>query len=156
MQHVPPAFSVPPHIRYGREDELHIWFTDPPGAIVQMSKPQRGTVDQARWLVGPGMALLKQRFPEAKQIVIVLDYRNMTSRDLAARTVLIESASETAKYFSGVFIVPPLQTSKVYRVTLEAAAVLVSALGTRIAIVDSLTSVLVEQGLQVSAAEPAR
>lgn len=152
--HVPPAFPVPPHVRYGREDELHVWFTEPPGAIVQMSKPQHGTLEQSRWLIGPGLALLRQRFPDAQQLVLVLDFRNLTRRDLAARKVLIDSAPETAKYFSGVFIVPPLQTNVVYRTTLQAAAVLVSALGTRIAIVDNLSSVMIEQGLRVADAEP--
>jgi hypothetical protein len=156
MLSVPPAFSVPPHLRYGRGDELHVWFTDPPGAIVQMAKPQRGTVEQARWLVGPGFQLLRERFPEAAKLILVLDYSHMTGRDTAARTVMVDSAGAVAQFFSGVFIVPPLQASVVYRMMLRAAAVLVSALGTPIEIVESLTAVMADQALQLTTAVPAR
>lgn len=150
---IEPAFTEPPHIRYGKEDEIHAWFTDPPGAIVQLAKPQRATLEQARWLVDEGVTLLRKRFSPDEKVILVLDYRNMTSRDNAARTLMMERAPDIAHHFAGVFIVPPLVASPVYRTTLRAAAALVSALGVNIHIVESLQEVMERHKLMLGSAQ---
>jgi hypothetical protein len=145
---VEPAFAGPPHIRHGAQDELHAWFTDPPGAVLQLSKPQRATVEQARWLVGPAIELLRARFPSEEKVILVLDYRNMTSRDTSARTLMMEHAGEIAHMFSHVYIVPPLQANPVYRSALHAAIALVSVFGSPLEIVETLDEVIAKQSLR--------
>lgn len=148
---VEPAFAVPPHVRHGTQDALHVWFTDPPGAVVQLAQPQRATVEQTTWLLGPGLDLLRERFPNGEKLVVVLDYRNMTSRDTSARTLMMERASDISHMFSRVFIVPPPQVSPVYRTMLHAAVALVSAFGPHLEIVGSLAKIISRESLHAHA-----
>jgi hypothetical protein len=145
---VEPAFDVPPHVRHGADAELHAWFTDPPGAVLQLSKPQRSTLEQAEWLVGPAIDLLRARFPGDEKLILVLDYRNMTSRDTSARTLMMQRAGDIVHMFSHVFIVPPLQVSPVYRSALHAAIALVSVFGSPLEIVETLQEVIQKRSLR--------
>jgi hypothetical protein len=145
---VAPAFAVPPHLRHGAQGELHAWFTDPPGAVMQLSMPQHFTVEQAEWLVGPALDRLRERFPNETKLILVLDYRNMTSRDPRARSIMMERASEIADLFGHITVVPPEQPNPVYRTMLHAAVALVSAFGTPVEIMDSFDDVIEQRGLR--------
>jgi hypothetical protein len=148
---VAPAFAVPPHLRHGPKDGLCVWFTQPPGAVLQLSTPQRFTIEQAHWIVGPALEQLLVRFPAGEKLTLIFDFRNMTSRDLSARTVLMEHANDIVHRFSHVFIVPPLQSNPIYRVALQAAVALVSAFGASFVIVESLDEVIAERSLRADA-----
>jgi hypothetical protein len=148
---VEPAFAVPCHVRHGLQDELQVWFTDPPGVVVQLSKPQRSTVAQTRWLLGPCFDLMRERFPHDEKLILVLDYRNMTSRDTSARTLMMDRARDIAHLFSHVFIVPPLHASPVYLAMLHAAVALVSMFGAKLEIVDSLSETISQTSLRALA-----
>lgn len=145
---VEPAFAVPPHLRHGEQGELHAWFTDPPGAVLQLSKPQHFTLEQAEWLVGPGIEQLRARFPHGEKLLLVLDYRNMTSRDTRARTLMMERARDIAHMFAHITVVPPNQPNPIYRTMLHAAVALVSAFGSPIEIVDSFDEVVARRSLR--------
>jgi len=93
---VEPAFALPPHIRHGMEEELHAWFIDPPGAVLQLAQPQHFGVEQAEWLVGPALERLRERFPGDNKLLLILDYRNMTTRDPRARSLMMERARDIA------------------------------------------------------------
>jgi hypothetical protein len=145
---VAPAFAVTPHLRHGAQGELHAWFTDPPGAVMQLAKPQHFTVEQAEWLVGPALDHLRTRFPNEKKLILVLDYRNMTSRDPRARAILMDRARDVAQFFGHITVVPPAQPNPVYRTMLHAAVALVSAFGAPIDIVDSFDEAMAKCGLR--------
>ncbi len=145
---VTPAFAAPPHIRHGEQAELQAWFTDPPGAILQLSKPQHFTLEQAEWVVGPGFDQLRSRFAKGEKLILVLDYRNMTSRDTRARTLMMERARDIAHTFAHITVVPPHQPNPIYRTMLHAAVALVSAFGAPIEVVDSLDEVIARLALR--------
>jgi hypothetical protein len=136
-----PAFAVPPDLLGA--GNLRVWFTDPPGAIVQLSQPARGTKEMAEWLVGPGFARLRGRFPAA-EMILVIDLSLMEGRDSAAREVMIDKAREPGRIFARTFMIPPLKASAVYMATLHAASALFNALGRDINIERSLSAVIAQ------------
>jgi hypothetical protein len=139
---VSPAFDVPPDLQGA--GVLRAWFTDPPGAVVQMAVPSRGTKEMAEWLVGAGYARLRGRFPEAQGFTLVIDLSLMEGRDPAARAVMIDKAREYHSSFARTFMIPPLKGSVVYLTTLHAAAALLNALGLKLKIESSLEAVISE------------
>jgi hypothetical protein len=151
---VEPAFPVPPHVLHGSEGEIQVWFTEPAGAIVQLAKPQRATLEQSQWLVGPGIERLREEFPNGEKLILVLDYRNMTSRDTSARTLMMDRAGDISHMFEHVVIVPPLNASAVYRATLQAAVALVSIWGVHIELVPSLEVAISRYSLSASDKSP--
>ena len=139
MTHAP-AFDRPPDLLGA--GCLRGWFTDPPGAVVQIAQPARGTKEMAEWLVGPMFLRLRGRFPTSEGMVLVLDLSLMDGRDTAARTVVIDRAREAGQIFGRVYIIAPLKTNAVYLTTLHAAATLLNALGRDIHIETSLIEVI--------------
>jgi hypothetical protein len=135
-----PPFAAPPDV-HGAEG-LRTWYTDPPGAIVQLSAPARGTLGMAQWLVGPGFARLRGRFPGEQKMILVLDLSLMEGRDPAARVVIMTKAREMAGFFSRSFIVLPVKANAVYTATLHAAAAVLSSFGIDVVIARSLADVL--------------
>jgi hypothetical protein len=134
------AFPVPPDIH--GVDNVAAWFTDPPGVIIQMLEPSRGTKAMADWMVGPGLDRLRSRFPHAQRLYFVLDVSAMNGRDPAARVVLMDKAREIAGLFEHSFVIPPLKANPVYTATLHAAAALLSAFGVKLEIASSLADVI--------------
>src|SRR5262245_61337066 len=87
----PAAFAVPPHV-VDDSGLIAAWFTDPPGVVLQLTRPARGTTALAEWMVGPGYAQVLRRFPDARDLRVVMDMRQMTGRAATARALLIEHA----------------------------------------------------------------
>jgi hypothetical protein len=141
-----PAFDVPPDLHGA--GVLRAWFTDPPGAVVQMARPGRGTVEIANWMVGPGFARLHGRFPESESLILVMDLRLMEGRDPAARVVMMDKGREVNRLFARTFIIPPLKTNPVYLTTLHAAAALLTAFGVDLKIESSLPKVIAQCDLK--------
>lgn len=127
---VAPFFLVPPHLECP-EGPLHVWFTEPPGAVMQLVEAVRFTTDVARWLTGPGFDLLQARYGEGAVFTVVFDIRQMTSRDPVVRSLFMDTARERGNRFESVIVIPPLQINPVYLAGLHAAAALVSAFGPR-------------------------
>lgn len=144
MAHGPPFDRVPDLLGAG---VVQVWFTDPPGAIVQLSQPSRGTKEMAEWLVGPGFTRVHGRFP-AQELTLVLDLSLMEGRDSAAREVIIGKARESGRMFARVIMIPPLKASSVYMATLHAAIALFKALGRDISIERRLKDVIAQCDLK--------
>ena len=145
-----PIFAAPPHVTCP-VGPLQGWFTDPPGAVVQLTEATEFTIEMARWLVGPGFALLHERFQSrSERLVLLLDIRPMTSRDPAVRTLFMETAREQGGRFAAVVVIPPLQINPVYRTTLQAAAALVSAFGIELEITTQIGDALTRHQLRLS------
>jgi hypothetical protein len=141
-----PAFDAPPDLHGA--GVLRAWFTDPPGAVVQMMRPSRGTVEVADWMVGPGYARLRGRFPGADSLILVMDLSLMEGRDRAARVVMMDKGREFNRLFARTFIIPPLKTNPVYPTTLHAAAALLTAFGVDLKVESSLANVIAQWKLK--------
>jgi len=144
---VEPIFSAAPHAACP-VGPLRAWFTDPPGAVVQLSEAGEFTVDMARWLVGPGFELLLERFQIDTGLSLVLDIREMTTREPVVRTVFMDKAREAASKFGLVAVIPPLRAKGVYLTALHAAGALVSAFGTKFEITSDLDDLLARYGIR--------
>lgn len=120
---VPAIFQTPPDYAHPSGD-LVAWLTDPPGIVVQFARPARGSRELVSWLVDDVEPRFAARFPDRKDLVFVLDLRNMTSREGAARSLLLERAPAFRERFSRTFIVPPLGGAFVTMWIQAAAAVL--------------------------------
>jgi hypothetical protein len=145
-----PAFEIPPDILGA--GLLRAWFTEPPGAVVQLTQLTRGTKELAEWLVGPGYARLRGRFPEAQGLILVVDLSLMDGRDAAARAVMLEKARESKMLFSKTFMIPPMKANPVYLTTLHAAAALLTAFGVDLKIEKSVEEVIARCKLKPAAA----
>jgi hypothetical protein len=135
-----PAFEEPPDVRGA--GLLRAWYTDPPGAVVQMVRRARGTKEMAEWMVGPGLAQLRGRFPGCSELILVIDLSLMEGRDPAARVVMMDAGRELAQLISQTFVIRPEKANPVYLTTLHAAAALLSAFGVSLTISGSLRDVI--------------
>jgi len=88
------AFPRAPHMSYGG---AAVWFTSPPGAVVQLLEPVRGTLDLVNWIVGPFYDELERRFPGRTALIFVFDLELMTGRTAASRSVFLAKARECGK-----------------------------------------------------------
>ena len=145
--HVAPFFSVPPHVECP-VGPLYVWFTEPPGVVLQLMEAVRFTTEIARWLIGPGLDLLAQRYDEATRFTIVFDIRQMTGRDPVVRSLFMDLAREQAGRFEAIVAIPPLQINPVYLAGLHAAAALVSAFGPRFEISGDVAHVIYRHRLR--------
>jgi hypothetical protein len=144
-----PAFNSAPDFQ--GVGALRAWFTDPPGAIVQMARPGRWTQEMAAWMVGPGNARLRGRFPGASGLLLVLDLTLMDGREPGARALMLERASKGGGLVTRIILIPPANANPVYLTTLRAAVTLLKALGKDIKIERSLTKAIAEFGLKPAA-----
>ena len=118
-----------------------MWYTDPPGVVLQLAAPIRGNVEMAEWLCGPGVERLRVRYPNVKGLVLVMDLTLMDGREPDARAVMLRNAAEMRGLFAKVFVVPPAKANRIYLSTLHAAAAVLSAFGVKLSIERSLTMV---------------
>ena len=137
---VAPIFDVPPHAECPT-GPVSAWFTEPAGVVLQLMEATAFTAEMARWLTGPGLSLLQERYGDTR-LIIVLDIRPMTGREPIVRTVFMDAARQYGARFDTVVIVPPLQMNPVYLTGLHAAAALVSAFGPRFDISTDVDQVL--------------
>jgi hypothetical protein len=139
------AFARQPTLRYGG---LATWLVAPAGVVVQVVEPMRGTLDVAKWLVGPVFDALDRRFPGNNSLIIVLDLALMTSRSAAARSVFLAKARECGKRFAEGYFVPPISASAASRQATRASLALIRALGVRIETVDSTAAAIEKLNLR--------
>lgn len=138
---VTPLFLVNPHLECP-SGPLRVWFTAPSGAAVQLSAAAEFTESMARWMLGPGIEALGQRFPGGRDLLLVLDIRSMTSRTPAVRSLFMHGAAEHAGIFARILIAPPLHINAVYLTGLQAAAALVGAFGPHVEITTDVDTAL--------------
>lgn len=148
-----PAFDIPPDL-YGAGGSLRGWYTDPAGAVVQFERPTRATREMTEWLVGPGLARLRGRFPQATNMILVLDLSLMEGRDPAARVVMLDAARKVGSIIGRRILIPPVKTNAVYLTTLHAASALLSAVGINLEIAKSLADVIAEAKLKPAGPVP--
>lgn len=122
------VFAVPPHLE-DPSGTVAIWFTDPPGSVMQFVRAGHGTVEIARWLVGPALEKTLQRFPGKTKLRLVMDLSLMTGRDPAARAVLVETTKKFRERIALSTIIPPQNASVVYLAALNVSVSLLQVFG---------------------------
>ena len=144
-----PAFAVPPHL-LDDSGAIAVWFTDPPGAVLQFTRPERGTTELAKWLCGDGYEQLLRRFPDGEKLRFVLDMRQMTGRAATARSVLIEHGKLVAQRVGPVIILPSMHLGPFYVTVVEGTALMLRAFGLRIDVDHSLERALSKQEMRLA------
>ena len=150
---VEPVFDTVPDLRFGR-GPLVSWFTEPAGAVVQLTEASVFTKDMAEWIVGDGFAHFTQRFPKGTALSLLLDLRPMTSREPAARPVLMAAGTKHLFMFSKVGVVAPRKPPPLYMTTLHGAVALLSAIGPEVSIFETVEDALL--AMELSAAGSGR
>lgn len=140
------GMASPPHLR-SPEGELGAWFTEPPGVVLQFLRPTLGTESMARWIVGPALSEVFRRYPEERGLFFVFDLSLMTGREVAARSILIQSAPKMRHRFCCSVLILPASSSAPFVRTVHAGAALLRTLGVHIDIDASLSVTLRRLGL---------
>ncbi len=129
---------------------LVAWFTQPPGAIIQIAHESELTVDMTRWLVEHGCGQLLARFPGTTPLVIILDFRLMTKREPAVRGLLVEAAKKLGQRLGTGYVLPPANAGKIYLASLHAATAALRAFGAKVEVADSLSNLLAKQRIRAA------
>ena len=144
-----PVFSGAPDLQLD-SGKLAAWFTEPAGAVVQLTEAAVFTKAMAEWVVGPGFDTLKRRYPEQRNLRLLLDLRPMTSREPAARQVVLKAATSSLFLFADVGVVLPARPPPLYLTTLHAAVALLSAFGPEIRLFETIDDALAHMRLRAA------
>jgi hypothetical protein len=97
----------------------------------------------ARWLVGPALSRLQERFPGDVKVRLVMDLSLMTGRDPAVRPILVETTKRMGHRIEHSTIVAPQNAGVVYLASLKASVSLLRVFGVPIEI-ETLTHALLK------------
>jgi hypothetical protein len=149
--HAPPVpFSPRPDV-LDPSGEIAIWYTDPPGLIMQLTRPAHVTLDGVKWLVGPGHQMMEERFPGVTAFITVLDLRRMTSRDYAARTLILDRSFARRDRFRQSYVLLPENAGPIYRTSAQAGVTLLRVMGFPVEVAASLDDAVRKGCLQPAA-----
>jgi hypothetical protein len=140
-------FSGVPHI-VDPTGTIAVYWTDPPGALVQLVQASRGTSEMAHWLVDEALELLFSRFPAVDGLRVVIDMRRMTGRSAMARSVLMSASGTAAGRIGHVVLLPSMQMGPAYIKVIEATAVALRLVGYRVDVEHDLDEALRKYGLR--------
>jgi hypothetical protein len=143
------AFGSAPHLTEP-SGGMVVWFTDPPGAVIQMARAGDFTEGMARWIVSHGVAALLERFPDPAELVLVLDLGLMDRREPPVRSLMVEAAKTLRPRLAHATVLPPDRATKIYLASLDAGVALVRVFGVSVRIGRSLSDVLREHRLQAA------
>lgn len=137
-----PAFVHP-------SGDLVAWLTDPPGIVVQFARPAVGSRALVEWLLERVEPMFSSHFEGRNDLIFVLDLSQMTARESAARSLLLERAPAFRGRFSRTFIVLPNNAGKLLSMSIHAAAALLRTFGIPVAVERSIE--LVQQTCRLRA-----
>src|SRR5690349_14902858 len=106
-------FSGVPHI-VDPSGAVAVYWTDPPGALLQLVQASRGPSDMAHWLVDEALDLLFSRFPGVDGLRVIIDMRRMTGRSAMARSVLMNASGAAAARIGHVVLLPSMHMGAPY------------------------------------------
>lgn len=148
---IEPVFNTAPHLQ-DEGGKLVAWFTEPAGAVVQLTDAAVFTKEMAEWMVGPGFVQLSQRFAiRETELYLLLDLRPMVSREPAARPIFMNAATKYLRLFTKVGLIPPAKPPPLYMTTLHGAVALLSAIGPEIRVYETLAAALEAMPLRAAA-----
>ena len=128
--------------------EIAAWYTDPPGAIVQLARPIHLSFERVKWLLGPGHRMLEERFPDAHAFITVLDLRRMTSRDVAARALMQDRCLSRRARFRHSYVLLPESAGPVYRMSVQTGVTLLRVMGFPVDVTATLEDAIRKGGLR--------
>lgn len=140
-------FSGAPHI-VDPTGAIAIYWTDPPGALLQLVQSTRGTSEMAHWLVSDALELLFSRFPGVDGLRVVIDMRRMTGRSAMARSVLMNASGAAAGRIGHVVLLPSQHMGPAYLHVIEATAVALRLIGYRVDVEHDLDLVLSQHAIR--------
>lgn len=144
-----PVFAKQPDLRF-EDGKVSIWFTEPPGAIVQLTEAATFTKDMAEWVVGPSFSALLERHPAGTKLHMLLDIRPLTAREPAARPLIMGTVTKNMFTFAQLGVIAPKRPPPLYMNTLRGAIALLSAIGPKIYLFDSIEEALQTMGLSAT------
>jgi len=127
------VFQRPPHL-VDPSGTLAVWFTEPPGMVVQFARRGPCTVELAEWLVATAGPRVLERFPGPEPLAFVLDLSQMVGRDPRARAIITEGVGTLAARAGRTVVVPPVSATRVYLASLHVAASLARVLGITVSV----------------------
>jgi hypothetical protein len=145
------AFDAPPHL-VDPSGALGVYWTDPPGVLVQFIRPARGTTELAEWLTSEGLELLIARFPVDQELRLILDMRQMVGRSASARSLLMRASKTSRSRVQHVVLLPSVHLGATYAKVIEASAVVLRMLGYRVHVEHDLERALKKHGTRLLAA----
>ena len=125
-------------------------FIEPAGVLLQFQRPARGTTEMAEWLAGPGLTLLFERFPQSRELLVILDMRLMTGRSASARALLIQAGVRCVGRVGQAVVLPSQQMGEAYLQVVEAGVALVRLAGLRVEIEHDLPAVLARYAVRTA------
>lgn len=128
-----PAFQVAPDL-IDPTRTVAVWFTDPPGAVIQFVKRERGTIDLAEWLRRSVRNRLLAQFPGNGPLTFVLDLGLMDGRDPLARPVLHDVARSLKARIGDALVVTPVEASPMQLAAIHSGIALLRVFGVMVAI----------------------
>jgi hypothetical protein len=111
-------------------------------------------VSTVNWLFGAGRARFLARFPEARNMVTVLDLSLMAGRDPAVRAVVVEAMKALKPRIAKSVVVPPIKANPLYFRSLQTAVHLLRVFGVHVELARSLQPALAALGLTSAAVKP--
>jgi hypothetical protein len=146
------AFATPPHVTSPKGD-LVAWYTSPPGVVVQMVEAKPADAAMVRWLVGPARDQMLQRFPGVTDLILVIDFSLMTTREPAVRKIMSDSAKEMKPYIGRSILVPPANGNAIYLKSLAVSVLLLRGFGVNIELTKSIAFTVTSLGLRALMAD---
>jgi hypothetical protein len=140
------AFAEPPHLVDPRGD-IAIWYTEPPGLVLQLTKPTHGTRAHAEWLAGPSFAELGRRFPN-HELIVLFDAHLATGRDPDFRPLMMNVAKALLGRAKRIVVVLPRTVPPALRSAMEVSVALLRLFGLPLEIAASLTYTLAQTGMK--------
>jgi hypothetical protein len=133
--------AAPPHL-IDPSGSIAMYWTEPPGAVLQLQRSTRGTTAMAEWIVETGLDRLLARYPEETDLVVVLDMRQMLGRSATARALLLQASEKAAGRIARVVLLPSTHMGPAYIKVIEATALLLRLTGYEVHVEDDLDVVL--------------
>lgn len=141
------AFTRRPH-KQDPTGALVAWFTEPPGALIQMTREGELTVAMARAVILPGCDELLARFSNGEPLTLVLDISLMEKRETAVRAVFVDAAKRLGARIGAGIVIAPKSASKIYLMSLQAAVATLRVFGVNLEIQSSLQAVVTAMGIR--------
>jgi hypothetical protein len=149
LRNLQPSDAIEPPHATDPSGAVSLRYTDPPGVLMQLVRPARGTTEMAEWLTETGLTMLFARFPHARDLRVILDMRLMTGRSASARALLIQAGMRCVSRVGHVVLLPSQQLGEAYLAVVEAAAALVRSSGLRVDIEHDLAAVLARHAVRI-------
>jgi hypothetical protein len=142
----PTAFPEPPHLT-DPSGAIAIWYTQPPGVVLQLTRPVHGTVSHAQWLAGPAREEMLRRFPH-QELIVLFDVHLATGRDPAMRPIMLDVGRGLLGRAERVVVVLPRHLSPAIRSAMEVTLSILRVFGLPLEAASSLTYTLAATGLR--------